>query len=263
MPTQQRPRRHQQHAPRRARQMAGCRCQQRSVRRGKLRPRDLPTQDLKLVAQYQQLDILHMQAAAATNKRAEQSTHRQVEKRERPCRRSSQPWPRGDATQILGALHSREPADWRARQSRQRVNSRPRCSQRPPESPSGVAFARPDGGSSATPQWPCSGSHRHTRTTPCPLGARGARAARFAGGDAAVARADGSRTPYRTTFRLKSTYCVIALTLGFPREPRFVNRGSRPAALAASIGGCVRPTNQAVKPLAPSHRRVGGDRQPA
>jgi hypothetical protein len=43
------------------------------------RPHDLPTQDLELVAQHQQLDIFHMQAATATKKGAEQSAHSEVE----------------------------------------------------------------------------------------------------------------------------------------------------------------------------------------
>ena len=62
--------------------MAGCGCQQGPVRRAELRPRDLPAQDLELVAQHQQLDVLHVEAAAATNKRAEQSPHGEVEERE-------------------------------------------------------------------------------------------------------------------------------------------------------------------------------------
>ncbi len=40
--------------------MTGGGCQQGPIRRAELRPRDLPTQDLKLVAQHQQLEVFHM-----------------------------------------------------------------------------------------------------------------------------------------------------------------------------------------------------------
>ena len=99
MPTQQRPRSHQACTARGTRQVTGSCCEQGPI--GKLRPRDLPAQDLELVAQHQQLDVLHMQAAAATNKRTEQRPHGEVEKGERPCRRSSQPSLNGEATPIL------------------------------------------------------------------------------------------------------------------------------------------------------------------
>jgi hypothetical protein len=59
MPQQQRARSHQKHAPRRARQMAGPGCQQSPISKPELRLRDLPTQDLELVAQHQQLDVFH------------------------------------------------------------------------------------------------------------------------------------------------------------------------------------------------------------
>jgi hypothetical protein len=55
--------------------MAGCGCQQGPISHAELRPRDLPAQDLELVAQHQQLDVFHVQTAAATNKRAKQSPH--------------------------------------------------------------------------------------------------------------------------------------------------------------------------------------------
>ena len=48
--------------------MEGCGCQQGPIRCAELRPRDLPAQDLELVAQHQQLDVFHVQAAATTNK---------------------------------------------------------------------------------------------------------------------------------------------------------------------------------------------------
>jgi hypothetical protein len=62
--------------------MAGCGRQQGPIRHAELRSRDLPAQDLKLVAQHQQLDVSHVQAAAAPNKRAKQSPHGEVEERE-------------------------------------------------------------------------------------------------------------------------------------------------------------------------------------
>jgi len=39
------------------------------INRPEFGPHDLPAQDLELVAQHQQLDVFHMQAATATNKR--------------------------------------------------------------------------------------------------------------------------------------------------------------------------------------------------
>ncbi len=62
--------------------MAGRGSQQRPIGRLQHWPSDLPTQDLKLVAEHQQLDVFHVQAATATHERAEQSTHGEVEKRE-------------------------------------------------------------------------------------------------------------------------------------------------------------------------------------
>ena len=67
------------HGPRRARQVTGRGRQQRSIRCVQLRPRDLPAQDLELVAQHQQLNVLHMQAAATANKRTKQSPHSEIE----------------------------------------------------------------------------------------------------------------------------------------------------------------------------------------
>src|SRR6266508_5744140 len=81
MPAQQRPRTHQKHTPRRARQVTGGGCKQRPISGAELWPRHLPAQDLQLLAQHQQLDISHMQAAAA-NKRTEQRPHSEVKERE-------------------------------------------------------------------------------------------------------------------------------------------------------------------------------------
>jgi len=47
--------------------LQGCGCQQGSVGRLELWPRDLTARDLELVAEHEQLDVFHVQAAAATN----------------------------------------------------------------------------------------------------------------------------------------------------------------------------------------------------
>jgi hypothetical protein len=60
-------------------QQARCRRQQGPIDYPEFRPHDLPAQDLELVAQHQQLDVFHMQAATATNERTEQSAHSEVE----------------------------------------------------------------------------------------------------------------------------------------------------------------------------------------
>jgi hypothetical protein len=62
--------------------VARCRCQEGPVNRPEFRPHDLAAQDLELVAQHQQLDVFHTQATTATNKRAEQRPHDEVEKRD-------------------------------------------------------------------------------------------------------------------------------------------------------------------------------------
>jgi hypothetical protein len=64
MPTKQRPRRDQTSAARAAWQMTRRRCQQGPISSSYLRPRDLAAQNLEFVPQYQQLDVLHVQAAA-------------------------------------------------------------------------------------------------------------------------------------------------------------------------------------------------------
>src|SRR5438552_1188548 len=82
MPTQQRPRRDQACAERRTRQMGRRGCEQGPIRIPELRPGDLATENLELVAQHEQLDVLHMQAAPATNKRTKQGPEGEVEKGE-------------------------------------------------------------------------------------------------------------------------------------------------------------------------------------
>src|SRR5919202_1390597 len=52
--------------------MNGSRGQQRPVSHPELRTLDLPAQDRKLVPQDEQLDVFHVQAAAATYERAQQ-----------------------------------------------------------------------------------------------------------------------------------------------------------------------------------------------
>ena len=62
--------------------MARRRREQGTIRGAKLRPRDLATEDLELVAQDEQLDVLDVQATATTNECPQQSPERHVEKRE-------------------------------------------------------------------------------------------------------------------------------------------------------------------------------------
>jgi hypothetical protein len=75
------PRRHQQRAPLRTRQMNGRGGQECPVGHPDVRPRNLPAQDLELVPQHQ-LDVFHVQATPATNKRAQQSPNGEVEEGE-------------------------------------------------------------------------------------------------------------------------------------------------------------------------------------
>src|SRR5437588_11839440 len=62
--------------------MNGCSDQECSIRHPELRPSNLATQNLELVPQHQQLNVLHVQTAAAPNKRTQESPKREVEKRE-------------------------------------------------------------------------------------------------------------------------------------------------------------------------------------
>jgi hypothetical protein len=62
--------------------MNSCGGQQCPVSHPELRSRNLPAQDRKLVPQHKQLDVFHVQAAPATNERAQQSPNSKVEKRE-------------------------------------------------------------------------------------------------------------------------------------------------------------------------------------
>src|SRR5262249_19058890 len=104
-PAKQSPGRHQQHAPRRARQMTGRSRQQRPVSHRELRPRYLPAQDPELVAEYQQLDVLHVQSAAATNKRPEKRPNSDIEKGERHGGDPASP-PHAEATPKLAPFTS-------------------------------------------------------------------------------------------------------------------------------------------------------------
>src|SRR6266571_8154508 len=56
--------------------------QQGSISCAELRPRHLATENLELVPQHQQLDVFHMQPAAATNERTEQSPKSEIEEGE-------------------------------------------------------------------------------------------------------------------------------------------------------------------------------------
>jgi hypothetical protein len=66
----------------------------------------LAAQDLELVAQHQQLDVFHMQAPTATNKRAEQRPYGEVEKRESHAADPPSPRRREGDTNI-GALQGK------------------------------------------------------------------------------------------------------------------------------------------------------------
>jgi predicted N-acetyltransferase YhbS len=72
MQPQQRAQSDQTRAARRALQPAARRHEQRAISGTKLRPRDLAAQDLELVAQDEQLDVLHVQATATPNERPQQ-----------------------------------------------------------------------------------------------------------------------------------------------------------------------------------------------
>jgi hypothetical protein len=78
--------------------------QQRPVNDPQLRAHDLAAQDLELVAQHQQLDVLDVQAAAATQERAQQRPHRKVrnETTMPPILPTPAPTP---ADMNIGALH--------------------------------------------------------------------------------------------------------------------------------------------------------------
>jgi hypothetical protein len=56
--------------------------EQGTIRGAKLRPRDLATEDLELVAQDEQLDVLDVQVTATANECPQQSPERHVRKRE-------------------------------------------------------------------------------------------------------------------------------------------------------------------------------------
>jgi hypothetical protein len=60
----------------------GRRCEQGSISFAELRPRHLAAENLRLVPQHQQLDVFHMQPAAATKQRTEQSSKSEVEEGE-------------------------------------------------------------------------------------------------------------------------------------------------------------------------------------
>src|SRR6266536_837485 len=82
MPTQQRPRSNQACIACATRQVTGSCREQGPISRPELRPRDLAAEKLELVAQHEQLDVLYMQVAAATDKRTKQGPESEVEKGE-------------------------------------------------------------------------------------------------------------------------------------------------------------------------------------
>jgi hypothetical protein len=88
--------------------VAARRREQRAISGAKPRPRDLAAQNLELVAQDQQLDVLHVQATATPNERPKQSPEPEVEEGEGHCRRSSQPSARTGRDTSNGALQGRD-----------------------------------------------------------------------------------------------------------------------------------------------------------
>jgi hypothetical protein len=108
MPPQQRPRSDQPRPTRRAWQVARRRREQGTISGAKPRPRDLAAQDLELVAQDQQLDVLDVQATTTPNECAQKGPEREVEKRERHGRQSSQPSRRQGATRLLAPFRARD-----------------------------------------------------------------------------------------------------------------------------------------------------------
>jgi hypothetical protein len=82
-------------------QVAGRRREQGTITRAKLRPSDLSTQNLQLVAQDQQLDVLDIQATATPNERAQQRPERDVEEREGHIADPPQTRPQEGATRVL------------------------------------------------------------------------------------------------------------------------------------------------------------------
>ena len=104
MPPQQRPRGDQARATRGAWQVAGRRREQGPISGAKLRPRDLTPENLKLVAQDQQLDVLRVKTTKQ-KQHAEQGPEREVEEGE--GRAAILPAPaqaRHETT--IGALHA-------------------------------------------------------------------------------------------------------------------------------------------------------------
>ena len=81
MPTQQRPRGNKACAARGTGQVTGGCCEQGPIGRPEFRPRDLAAENLELVPQHQQLNVFHMQPAAATNQRTEQGPKSEIEER--------------------------------------------------------------------------------------------------------------------------------------------------------------------------------------
>jgi hypothetical protein len=109
MPTQQRARGDQARAARGAWQLARHHREQGTIPGAKLRPRDLATEDLELVAQDEQLDVLDVQATTTANECPHQSPQRHLEKREGHRADPPNPAREGRDTSI-GALQACEPS---------------------------------------------------------------------------------------------------------------------------------------------------------
>jgi len=70
-------------------------CKQSSISAAELRPSYLPAQHLELVPEHEQLHILHIRTAPATNKQTKQSPHREIKQRDehRPILAATSPKP--------------------------------------------------------------------------------------------------------------------------------------------------------------------------
>jgi len=103
VPAQQRPWSDQPGVAQRPWQLAGCRREQRTISRTQLRPRHLTAQHLELVPQHDQLDVLHVQATATANERAQQSPEREVDEGKNHAADPPRPY-QSSATRLLAPL---------------------------------------------------------------------------------------------------------------------------------------------------------------
>jgi hypothetical protein len=111
MPAQQRAR-GDQSAPRNGHwEVARRRRKQCAIGRAKLRPRHLGTQNVRLVAQDQQLEVLHVQTAATSDERSQQRPEREVEERDGHIADPPQTRRYEVATRLLAPFRPAQPLD--------------------------------------------------------------------------------------------------------------------------------------------------------